>query len=313
MTRHQAPSEAIVVNPGESIQKALDAATSTTGKYVLVKAGLHTFPATLRIPSGVTLAGEGLSTVLFLDPSSGAREAMINADADAHDITIRDLVIEASSKTEIPQDPNSSRSYRGGYNRGGILFRAELEGQMKRISLINLTIRNATYSGVCISGAAGVTVTGCDLSENGANPPPGPKLVHNLLLTHCSGVKVTASRLVNSPFGCGLALDHCTDANIANCEISRNGYYGILVTESSAVSAQGCLIEANDFSGIMAEFLSKGNEGLQFTGNRIQYNNGFGVEAYAVKGLKASGNAYEGNGRGPAQEKISPEKIYVTG
>jgi len=310
-TSHQVPSDAIVVNPGESIQKALDAATSTTGKYVLVKAGLHTFPATLRMPSGVTLAGEGLSTVVFLDPASGAREAMINADADAHDITIRDMVIEASAKTEVPSDPNSNRSYRGGYNRGGILFRAEMDNQMKRIFLINLTVRNSTYSGVCISGAAGVTVTNCDFSENGANPPPGPKLVHNLLLTHCSGVKITGSRLVNSPFGCGVALDHCADVAVSNCEISRNGYYGILVTESSAVSAQGCLIEANDFSGIMAEFLSKGNEGVQLTGNRIQYNNGYGVEAYAVKGLRSSGNVYEGNGRGPGQEKISPEKYML--
>ncbi|MBS1605377.1 MAG: alginate lyase family protein [Bacteroidetes bacterium] len=307
----QAPSDAIIVHPGESIQKALDAAVATGGKFVVVKAGIHNFPATLRLPSGVTLAGEGLATVLFLDPASGQREAMINADVDAHDITIRDLVIEASNKTEVPSDPNSGRSYRGGYNRGGILFRADKDGQMQRISLINLTVRNSTYSGVCISGASSVTVGGCDLSENGVNVPPGPKLLHNLLLTHCSGVKVTDSRLVNSPFGSGVALDHCKDVTIAGCEIARNGYYGILVTESSAVTVQGCLIEANDFSGVMAEFLSKGNERVQLTGNRIQYNNGYGVEAYAVRGMRVTGNVYEGNGSRQAQEKISPEKYML--
>jgi len=307
----EVPSDAIVVNPGESIQKALDAAVSGAGKFVLVKAGVHTFPATLRLPSGVTLAGEGLSTVLFLDPASGQREAMINADVDAHDITIRDMVIEASNKTEVPSDPNSGRSNKGGYNRGGILFRAEKDNQMQRISLINLTVRNSTYSGVCISGASSVAVVGCDLSENGVSVPPGPKLIHNLLLTHCSGVKVTDSRLVNSPNGCGVALDHCSNVSVAGCEIARNGYYGILVTESSAITVRGNLIEANDFSGVMAEFLSKGNEGVQVMGNRLQYNNGYGVEAYAVQRMSCSGNAYEGNGSRPAQEKISPEKYML--
>jgi len=305
------PADAIVVNPGESIQRALDAAASATGKYILVKAGIHTFPATLRLPSGVTLAGEGSSTVLFLDPASGAREAMVNADIDAHDITIRDLVIEASNKTEVPSDPNSGRSNKGGYNRGGILFRAEKDSQMHRIDLINLTVRNSTYSGVCISGAAGVNVTSCDLSENGVSVPPGPKLIHNLLLTHCSGVKVVDSRLVNSPFGCGVALDHCNDVTVGGCEIARNGYYGVLVTESSDVTVRGNLIEANDFSGMMAEFLSKGNAGVMIMGNRIQYNNGYGLEAYAVSRMKVEGNIYEGNGRQQAQEKISPEKYML--
>jgi len=308
----QVPADAIMVNPGESIQKALDAAAvSSTGKYVLVKAGIHTLPATLRMPSGVTLAGEGLSTVLFLDPASGQREAMINADVDAHDITIRDMVIEASNKTEVPSDPNSGRSNKGGYNRGGILLRAEKDNQMQRISLINLTVRNSTYSGVCISGASTVAVVSCDLSENGVSVPPGPRLIHNLLLTHCSGVKVTGTRLVNSPFGCGVALDHCSDVSVGGCEIARNGYYGILVTESSAVAVRDNLIEANDFSGVMAEFLSKGNEGVLVSRNRIQYNNGYGVEAYAVKGMRSVGNIYEGNGSRPAQEKISPEKYML--
>ena len=118
-------------------------------------------------------------------------------------------------------------------------------------------------------------------------------------------------RLVNSPYGCGVALDHCSDVSVAGCEIARNGYYGILVTESSAVTVRDNLIEANDFSGVMAEFLSKGNEGVLVTGNRIQYNNGYGVEAYAVRRMSCSGNAYEGNGSRQAQEKISPEKYML--
>ncbi|HMH21406.1 MAG TPA: right-handed parallel beta-helix repeat-containing protein [Puia sp.] len=304
------PSDAIMVSPGQSIQRALDSAAGT-GKWVFVKAGIHTFPATLKIPSGITLMGAGPSTILFLDPASGEREAMINADIDVHDITIRDLVIEGCNRTDPGTDPNAFRSFKGGYNRGGILFRSEKDGQMQHINLIDLTIRNSTYSGVSISGGGNISIINCDLSENGASPPPGPKLVHNLLLAHCTGVNISGSRLVTSPSGSGISLDHCSDVSVTNCEIARNGYYGVLIAESKNISVTGNLIEANDLSGVMAEFLFNGNENITISNNRIQYNNGYGVEAFAVRNGKADSNSYEGNGNHAEQQKISAEKFIL--
>ena len=81
------------------------------GNWVILKAGIHNFKSTIRIPSNITLCGEGVNTILFLDPASGMREAMINAEDNLHDITIRDLVIECATKTDPGTDPNSSRSY----------------------------------------------------------------------------------------------------------------------------------------------------------------------------------------------------------
>jgi hypothetical protein len=304
------PDNAIVVTPGQSIQQALDAA-SGTGKWVIMKAGIHTFPATLKIPSGVTLAGEGAGTILFLDPASGDREAIVNAGIDIHDVTIRDLVIEGCNRTDPGTDPNAYRSFKGGYNRGGILFRTEKDGQIKDIKLINLTVRNSTYCGVSISGGGNITITSCDFTENGASVPPGPKLVHNLLLAHCTGVNISDSRLVTSPSGSGLSLDHCSDVSVTNCEIARNGYYGVLVAESKNVSVKSNLVEANDCSGIMAEFLFNGNENITISHNRIQFNNGYGVETYAAKNSRAENNAYEGNGNNVNQQKISAEKFII--
>lgn len=306
------PSDALIVAPGASVQQALDAALSTDSKFILLKAGLHTVPATLKIHSGTTLMGEGASTILFLDPASGQREAIINAEDGLHDVTIRDLVIEGSNKTDPGTDPNSSRSSKGGYNRGGILFRSEKEGQLQRIHLIDLTIRNSTYSGISISGGSNIDITDCDLSENGGGVPPGPKLNHNLLLAHCTGVNITGSRLVTSPAGCGISLDHCADVSVTNCEIARNGYFGVLLTECKHVLVKGNLMEANDRSGVMAEFLFKGNEQLTISKNRIQYNNGYGVETYAAGNSRIENNLYEGNGNSQSQQKISTEKFIMT-
>jgi hypothetical protein len=225
------PENSITVTPGQSLQAALNTAAGT-GRWVVAKAGVHTLPATLKIPSGVTLSGDGIGTILFLDPASGERDALVNADTDLHHVTIRDLVVEGALKTEPPSDPNSVRSYRGGYNRGGIIFRALQDGQMKHINLINITVRNCTFNGVLISGATGVNITRCDFDENGSNVVPGPKLQHNLLLTHCSNISIKDSRTDTSPFGSGIVLDHCSDASVTNCEVARNAYYGILISES---------------------------------------------------------------------------------
>jgi parallel beta-helix repeat protein len=255
--------------------------------------------------------GEGSSTILFLDPASGEREAMINADPNIHDATIRDLVIEGGNKTDPGTDPNSNRSFKGGYNRGGILFRSEKEGQMHHINLVGLTIRNSTYSGISISGGGNINITNCDLTENGASVPPGPKLTHNLLLAHCTGVNISGSRLVTSPSGSGLSLDHCSEVSVTNCEIARNGYYGVLLAESKNVSIRGNLVEANDRSGIMAEFLFNGNENLTISNDRIQYNNGYGVESYAAKNSTIANNVFEGNGNDTSQQKISAGKFII--
>ena len=304
------PANAIIVKPGDSIQLALNEAAGT-GRWVLLKAGIHSFRSTLKMPSDITLAGEGLSTILFLDPASGQREAIVNASDNMHDITIRDFVIEGGIRTDVPSDPNSSRSYRGGYNRGGILFRSMKDGKMNNINLTNLTVQNCTYNGVFISGATNVNIERCNFSENGAIVAPGSKLVHNLLLTHCMDVNIKDSRLVTSAFGAGISLEDCSNASVGNCEIARNGYYGILVAESKNISVSGNLIEANDRSGVMIEFLHQGSEAVTVINNTIQFNNGYGVESYAARNIKIEKNSYAGNGKNSAQQKISSERFIL--
>lgn len=301
------PENAIIINPGESIQDALNKAAES-GATILLKAGIHKFPATLKMPSGINLAGEGLSTILFLDPASGQRDAIVNAANDMRDVTIRDLVIEGSNKTEIGSDPNTNRSIKGGYNRGGIVFRSLREGQMKNINLINITVQNCTFQGVLISGADQVNINGCDLNENGGNVVPGPALQHNLSITHSSNINISNSRMSTSPFGSGISLDHCVSAKVSNCEISRNAWHGILVTESKNISITKNLIEANDKSGVMLEFLFSGSTDINISNNKIQYNSKYGIESYAATDEKNIDNVLVGNGSQVEQNKISKEK-----
>ena len=305
----QPAREAIRVNPGQSIQAALDEVAGKNG-WVIATAGLHKLPVTLKIPSGVTLSGEGLATTLLLDPSTGGRDAIVNAADDLHDVTICDLVLEGAPDPDPGSDPNSKRSYRGNYNRGGIMFLGKVEGAMKNITFRNLTIRNCTYDGIFITGADGVKLANCDLNENGASVPPGARELHNLYLSHCREITVLDSRLDTSPLGCGIALNSCSGGTITNCELARNGWHGILVTESKRIGITGNLIEANDFNGIMVQYLYRGSENITLENNLIQYNQGFGIGSYAGKNIKSTNNIFAGNGTDLiSDEKISQEKL----
>lgn len=309
---HQAPLNAIRVSPGQSIQRALDKAATQNG-WVIVTAGVHKFADPLKIPSGVTLSGEGLRTILLLDPASGKRDAIVNAANDLHDVTICDLVIEGALDPEPPSDPNSNRSFHSRYNRGGIIFLGHKINQMKNITLKNITVRNCTYNGVFICGATKVKIESCDFNENGARVVPGEKLQHNLLLTHCSDVAVKNSRLDTSPYGSGVAISNSNKVVIKGCEIARNGYYGTLITESNDIEVSGCLIEGNDFSGILAEFLYDGCRNITITHNRIHYNNGFGIETYAVDNIAMIQNRLEGNGNRKEQVFSTAERHLIVG
>jgi len=302
------PKESLRVNPGESIQEALDKA-SGTGKWVVVSEGVHLLPAPLRIPSEVVLSGEGLSTILFLDPASGAREAIVNASSDIQNVTIRDLLIEGAPSTEVHSDPNSRRSWRSTAIRAGIMLMADKESRMKNINLHNVTVQNCTWNGVSVNGVDNLRITACNFNESGSSVVPGPRLQHNLLITRCTGVLVADSRLVNSPHGCGFAVAHSSGVKVRNCEISRNGWYGLLVTESDTISVEGNLLEGNDRSAVMAEFLYAGSSKIYVSGNLIQYNNGYGVESYAAKDISADANTIEGNRSG--EMHISPDKIII--
>jgi hypothetical protein len=304
------PGDAIWVDPGKSLQDALNAAAGSN-RTVIAKRGVHTLPTTLKIPYGVTLAGEGLETILFLDPSSGVRDAIVNASADMHDVSIRDLVVEGALKTEIPSDPNSVRSFRSSASRGGIMFLGLTQGQMKNITLTHITVRNCTYNGVFISGSTNLKIINCDFTENGSSVVPGPKLQHNLLVTRSSKVEIVDSRMDTSPHGSGIALGHCQDVSVVNCELARNANHGLLVTESSAVTIEGNFVEGNDLSGVMAEYLYKGSENISVQNNIIQYNAGYGVEAYSGKNIRTLNNIYQGNGSNAAQEKLSSERYVI--
>jgi hypothetical protein len=269
------PANGIVVPPGESIQNALDK-LKASGGAVSLQSGLHTLSATLRVPSGVTIAGTGIDCVLFLDPAQNRYEAaLVNADPDMHDVVLRDFVIEGASVPVAPRDPNSEvmkRSSERGPIRAGILLLAEQKAGMHNLRFEHITVRNCTFSGVYIYGLEGLDVVNCDLSGNDGEVPPGPGKNHNLKLDHVSKAAISGSRLSDCMFGCGVAISFGQDISIRDCELARNGLDGVRIAESRQVTVEACLAEGNSATGIGQQTWMDANQGVVLRNNTLRNN-----------------------------------------
>jgi parallel beta-helix repeat protein len=289
---------AIIVAPGDSIQAALDASVNKS-KWVVLAKGVHVLHTALRIPSGVTLSGEGRESILMLSARTNGK-TIENADKDMHDVTIRDLLVEGATTTGPEFDPNGSRrlrSYMSAPPRAGIEFQADKDNQMHNIRFEHLTVQNCTKNGVSVRGAEQVTVTACNFSDNGANVIPGGGLLHNLHLTHSSNIKVSDSRFDTSTFGSGIDVSFCNNVVISNNEAARNKLSGIRCTESNNLKVTGNLTEGNDDNGIKFDTLLDSFRKIDVSNNIAQYNGGYGIYIGKALESKVANNTQVGNGK----------------
>jgi hypothetical protein len=236
------PLAAVVVAQGQSIQEAIDHLQGKPGSIVLAK-GVYELPARLHLSSGVTLAGQGDSTILWLDPKLSG-PAIESTGQTLSDVTIRDLVIEGATTSRPHTDPNADRRTRsrpGAPRRSGILFASPDGNPSSNLRLEHLTVRNCTDTGVRIDRARDVAVVACSFTDNGNLPD-----THNLMLSHVARCTIADTRLNNSPAGDGIHLTACGDVTIADDEIARNVGHAIGSDASSHVRTEGNLTEGNE-------------------------------------------------------------------
>jgi len=305
------PTNCIEIQPGDDLQTALDQSAGT-GRCVVAKAGIHKLTKTLEIPSGTYLVGEGLETVLMFE--SVNYYAVSAKDTSMHDVCISNLVIEGAATHEIPSDPNTGRFNRTGRftnSLTGIAFLGLTHGNMKNIVLENVTLIHFSRNGIMITGAENLEINNCNVSDNGAGIVPGPRLQHNLLLRHVSNARIHDSRFDTSIAGCGITLDNCSHITVNRCEIARNAWFGLLMSTSDNITIAGNLIEGNNNNGVISEFQYSGCRHINIINNIIQYNGGYGVEAFGAEQITLHGNQYDLNGSSTQQENISAKPQII--
>lgn len=271
-----APSAtAIVVAPGESIQDALDKLKASGGGALSLGSGLHVLPATLRMPSGVTMAGTGIDCVLFRDPTKPGEAAIVNADPDMHDVALHDFVIEGGETPTTSRDPNSDvgkRRAAHGPIRAGIVLQGDGKSVMRNLRFEHITVRNCTYSAIELFGAEQVDIVNCDISGSGGAVPPGPGKNHNLKMNHVARVAISGSRFADAMWGHGIAVIFGHDVTIRGCEVTRNALSGVMMAQSRRVTIEGCLAEGSGGAAFAQETWMEPNADV-IVRNNILHNN----------------------------------------
>jgi len=269
------PPAAIVVTPGESIQDALDTLKTRGGGTLSLAAGLHVLPATLKMPSGVTMVGTGLDCVLFRDPAKPGEAAIVNAEPDMHDIQLREFVIEGAETPVASRDPNSDvgrRRVAHGPIRAGIVLQGDGKSVMRNLRFEHITVRNCTYSAIELFGVEQVDIVNCDISGSGGAVPPGPGKNHNLKMNHVSHVVISGSRFADSMWGHGIAVLFGRDVTIRGCEIARNALDGVMMAESQRVTIEGCLGEGSGGAAFAQETWMDPNVDVVVRNNILRNN-----------------------------------------
>ena len=291
-----APEGSVIVQPGESIQAAIDVHKGT-GRWIVLAAGVHELEKPLVMYSGITLAGEGRATILHLARGVNT-ETLVNGESSMENLTIRDMLIEGATNTVENSDPNAdrrNRMYMSAPSREGIVFRSGRGGRMKNITFENLTVQNFTKSGIFIADGENVTINRCDISDNGGNVVPGEKFHHNLFLSYSKNIKISNSRFDASPWGYGIFVKFCEDIEIMGCEAARNKLAGIRCTESRNLNVDDNLIEGNEMNGLAIDAMMDGCKNVTVKNNLIQGNTGYGVFFDKVSSLTAQDNLSRNN------------------
>jgi parallel beta-helix repeat protein len=234
------------IEAGQPLQDAIDRLEN--GGTILLGPGIHTLSDPLRLRNNLTILGCGRQTMVHL-AAEASDYAIVQGSPKLENIVLRNFLIEGAASTEWPADPNQPRRERStqmAASRGGIQLNGDAEGDLRNITLDHITVRNCAANGVEISGATGVKILSCNVTDSGGNNAPGHGLNHNLLVNHVRDCQVQDCRLVFSLGGCGISVQNSSGISVSGCELSRNWAYGAEFHNCRGATLQGSLLEANN-------------------------------------------------------------------
>jgi len=218
----------ITVQPGESIQAALDAINDVGGGRVTLAAGDHVVSQSLEVYSNITLAGEGKGiSNLKLDPAAnvpiliGTSEGTINSD-----ITIRDLTLDgqqAEGERSYPQATHENRSSVRA-NSFGILFTDTESGNtFERIRIEDVEVTRCAM-GIHIKGVDDLRILNSEIRANGCIIAYD----HNIYFRRANNALLKNLDISDCTAGNGFNLStDCNNVILDSCDASDNTFRGI--------------------------------------------------------------------------------------
>lgn len=168
---NQVLNHVTAVEPGSSIQAAIDSASSAGGGVVLLKSGTHVLTEQLTLKSKVTLCGEGRTRTLLKQGPSFLHGTAIGAGSgQLTDVVIKDLTLDGLQT---------------GGTAGIVLAGSDPSSNWHaRIMLQNVNVTHWAGMGVHIKRTSSIIMDHCEFQYNGS----ANGLFHNIYFLHVERV-----------------------------------------------------------------------------------------------------------------------------
>jgi parallel beta-helix repeat protein len=242
------PACTVTVKPGESIQRAIDAAAE--GAVICLTAG--TWEENVEIKKSLTLRGASREQTKIRGKKEGEPVIMIKSDAEI-EVTIEGFTIAEAKRGS-------------GIDIGGTA----------RATITNSQISGNEGMGISMWGTAQATITNSQISNERSSFYVGV----GISMWDSTQATITNSQ-VSGNEGAGISMWGSAQATITNSQISGNGYDGIEMRGSAQATIENNTIQENKVCGIW----SSSDKPAQGKGNRMR-GNGADLCGNAPAGLR---------------------------
>lgn len=231
------------VQPGESIQAAIDGASE--GAVIVLSEGM--WNESLTISKSITLQGQGAEHTVLLGVEEGLPVVDVDHDADI-EVTIEALTVSRTGERAYGED---------GVRAGGSVH----------VALRAVAVEGNRWNGISVADAAHLSITESTITDNEGHGI----WMQNAAQVHVSGTTVAANE------GSGVYMADSAQAVIDGSSVARNAGAGIIAWSEASPAPQlsitGSTVEANLWTGIVL------GGGVQVTleDNKVLGNGEYGI------------------------------------
>lgn len=281
------------VNPGSSVQVALDAVGNAGGGTVYLNSGNHNVGSKCMVPNNTTMKGQGSTRPVVTLTGSKNQQVVRNKSVPFSNVKV-DFISVNAGLTNAQMDAGTYNSTNG----------IDLSDQFNPVTNTNGTIINC-YATNCSMGynmgrTNNALLDSCSVTNCGGAPIGSTPGLHNIYISSCDPFKARYVTATSCRTGMGLKVTDFdgsrteTSQIVEYCQLNNNFDRGTAIYDLNPLIVRNNTCKNNGKSGINILRSTSGGQLLNntCTGNPYAAGVSADIKLDGCSGMTISGNTY---------------------